>query len=115
MFISDKKIKDFEELAGIYRGQISDLKTEIENKGFVHVPVPQQSDQVAYQTKIAALSEDPLYLFYFSQLRKSAVDGFERHGKDQAEFYRGKLSAIADVLSDARTARSALQGVGNAV
>jgi hypothetical protein len=57
-----------------------------------------------YERACSTLTENPFLLFYFVQLRKRVLDEFIVGGKD-AEYYRGKLAAIGEIMNDSRMAR----------
>lgn len=111
--IKTKKINDFEELLNLQNDKIKRIEDKNSNfaSSFVFVPVPQPNDMLAYHQKMAALIDDPLYLFYISQLRRCIVDEFEASSEKNSEFYRGKLVAIGDIILDARKAKNQLGAV----
>ena len=103
-----KRMKELEELVEHLQEKLEEAtKAPIEIFTLVQVPGP--NDQVAFHTKISSLADDPIYMFYIDQLRRKATEGFERMGKDNAEFYRGKLAAFGEIILDARQSRVILQ------
>ena len=102
------------ELLEYYRVENELLRKQVENAPArcVHVPVPGPEDMRSYHEAIAALTENPLYLFYLAQLRRTAVDGFEADGKTSPEYYRGMLAMVGMVFQDAKNARVKLLGSG---
>jgi hypothetical protein len=110
IWFKTKREKELEELCGMYKKQLEDLNKAVPNfaSSFVCVGVPTPEDMKAYHTKIAALTTDPLYLFYLVQLRRSVVDEFEILGKDSPEYYRGKLALIGMLFQDAAKASKQL-------
>jgi hypothetical protein len=107
-----KRERDLEELINLYRGKIEKIKNDnekLEHK-FIPIAVPRETDQRAYWEKITQLITDPLFVFYLNQLRFDIITEFEGNGKDNAEYYRGKLSAIGQIFMDARKAQKQLSG-----
>ncbi len=104
-----KRERELEELVAAYQAQIKVLTdtqgSNINPAQFVNVPIPQESDMPEYWRKLAALLDDNFYLFYLTQLRRTIVDQFEVNGNDKAEYFRGKLAVIGDIINDSRKAR----------
>ena len=117
MWFKSKREKELEELCGIYKKALEETRASVLNyaSSFVNVNVPTQEDMQAYHTKIAALTSDPLYLFYLTQLRRSVVDEFEIMGKDMPEYSRGKLALIGMLFQDSRKAKTQLGVAQNGV
>jgi hypothetical protein len=107
MFWKSKRVKQLEELVGLLKAQLEAHRKPPENI-YTLVQIPQPTDHQTFHTHIANLTDDPFYLFYFTQLRRKTTDNFETHGKDNAEFYRGRLAAIGDIFLDARQSKAIL-------
>lgn len=103
-----KRECQLEELVEAYRTKLEAIPKASKVVEFVNVPVPQAEDMPEYWRKIAALVDDPFYLFWLVQLRRSIVDDFETSGSDKAEYYRGKLAMIGEIISDSRKAKNAM-------
>lgn len=112
MIFKTKRVKELEELLSIYKEKNSSLENKINNFAAMFVPlqVPQESDMTAYWTRISSLVSDPLFLFYLTQLRREIVDRFEANGKDSPEFFRGMLTTIGQIFTDARKAQRQITG-----
>lgn len=110
MFKSKREC-ELEELVALYKNKLDAMESMNPSARYVAVQVPQADDMTAYWTKIAAFATDPLYVFYLSQLRREIVDNFEIKGQHQSEYYRGMLSAIGTIFSDARKAQNQLSGI----
>jgi hypothetical protein len=105
----EKKLVDTTELVKLYKKQIDVLseKPTISPEHYVHVPVPQtDEDMRALQLKIAQLTSDTLYLFYFADLRRKIIQQFESEsGRQYSEYFRGQLAFIGQIFEDSAKAR----------
>lgn len=104
----EKRESELLELCNLYREQLAKAK-ERDLSGFSRytvIPVPQtETDERRLQEKVASLLEDPYFLFYISQLRRSIIDAFETSGRDMAEYYRGQLAMVGEIIRDAQRAK----------
>lgn len=108
-FKSKRRIADLERLVTLLQKEIKAHEERKPNyaSSFINVPPPSDDDLKAFALKIEAFVNDPLYLFYFVQLRREIVDAFEV-GQVNAEFSRGELAIIGKIFNDARKARGEL-------
>lgn len=115
MFWKSKRERDLEDAIKLYQKMLGDMKkreTSDDLGRYVHVPAPKPEEVQEYQRRIAAFIEDRLYLFYLAQLRREVVDQFQNDRNASADYYRGKLAVIGDLISDGQRARSVLNGAG---
>jgi hypothetical protein len=87
-----------------YTAKIAELEKVPHEIWTVAMP-PGPEQQREYWRKLADLLADPFYLFFLSENRRWAVDGFERSGKDNAEYYRGKLAQVHEFVEACRAAK----------
>ena len=88
-------------LCDAYRKQIADLE---KRPKYVTVFKPGYAEQLEYWRKMAMFNTDEAMAYYFTQLREGIVDAFTVQGKEYAEFFRGKLAAIDDIITDSKSA-----------
>lgn len=107
-----KREKQLEELTSLYAKKISKLETELVKSStqYVYVQVPAREHQFEYQKRIAEICDDKSFLFWFSQLQYSVLRDFEQDGKDNSEFYRGKLAMLKEIVDDSIKARDIVGG-----
>jgi len=100
---------DLERLVEVQQQQLDTLQKPKNPSGqFVTCQIPGPTDMRTYHEKIAALVDDPFYLFYLTQLRRTVVDEFEAAMNGNSEFFRGQLALIGLLFHDARKAKNQL-------
>ncbi len=106
MWFKTKRENELLELCELYRKKINDLENR---ESFITVKVPLESEQGEYWRKLSLLREDNYYLFYFTNMKTQIINSFRVQGKEFSEFFRGKLDAINDILTDAKNARQKIE------
>jgi hypothetical protein len=101
------RINKVKELVDAQSALIKSLEARPE--ALIQVPIPAVEEMAQYQSRIASLLDDKHTKFYLVNLRRSIADDFEANGSDKAEYYRGKLAAVGDIISDSRKARRVIE------
>jgi hypothetical protein len=108
MIWKSKRTKDLERLCSEQSALIKQLNDKRVVYSIIHAP--DNGDLLEFNRCIADLTSNNFYLFYLSQKRREIVDEFEARGKENAEYYRGMLKSIGDIMQDSTNAAKQLQG-----
>lgn len=102
MFQWLKQKKELRELCEYYKRE---LEFSRNNYPYITVDTPSPGCEKAYWTAIEKLGSDDFYKYYFTQMREKVVHAFGRQGKENSEYFRGKLSTIEEIMIDVKEAR----------
>lgn len=110
----EKKLSDAIELTQLYKSKIDKLEEKplFTPENYIHIPVPStEDDNRALLLKTAALTSDPLYLFYFADVRRRIIQQFESEtGRQYSEYFRGQLALVGQIFEDSGKARKHIGG-----
>lgn len=101
-FAATRRERQLEELVGLLKADIANLE---KRPAYIEVAVPSTNDQLAYWQALAKIEDDQLLRYHFAQMRNGIVSAFLVQGEKYSEFFRGKLSAIDEIVTDARNAK----------
>lgn len=107
-----RRIVELENLCTHYREQAEKFQARPE---YTAIRIPAAEDMPEYYRKLIELDENDFYKYYFKRVYDSIAKAFIHQGKEHSEFFRGKLSAIDDIILDARSARLKISEGGNAI
>jgi hypothetical protein len=113
--IFGKRVKELEVLARHYRNRVDELEQDDRGLGrYVPISVPRAGDSKEYNHKLMELVDNEFMLFYFTAKRLEVVKRFERDKQGSADYYRGQLALLDDIIEDSRSARGKYRKEGEA-
>lgn len=101
-FGKSQREKDLEQLVKMLQEKVDRWETRELTTFVTPVRAPGPGEMPEYMRLLAQLTANEMYLYHWSQTRRSITDDFEQSGADKAEFYRGKLAAIGDIFRAAK-------------
>ena len=93
------------DLVAAYKEKIEGLEKQAPKEIFTQILPPGPDQEREYWRKLSDLLSDPFYVFFLAECRRWAIEGFERSGKDNSEYFRGKLTQVSEIVDLCRSAR----------
>lgn len=104
---TDREIR-FQELLELKEEKIKALEEELKrNDKFIFVQKPSEHEERMYRQKIAELSENSYFQYYFACLQHQVMNGFSAN----PEYTKGQMSLISVIMHDSSKARDSLNAL----